>query len=69
MDQPPLFTASLFDDDDPLPPVGGAADPDPALAPLAGALPPRLWLGTSSWHYPGWAGRVWDRTYTEEQLA
>ncbi|MCC4309105.1 DUF72 domain-containing protein [Alcanivorax marinus] len=69
MDQPPLFTASLFDDDGTLPPVVGAADPDPALAPLAGALPPRLWLGTSSWHYPGWAGRVWDRTYTEEQLS
>ena len=32
---------------------------DPALQQLAHALPPRLYLGTSSWNFPGWAGLVW----------
>ena len=36
------------------------APADPALQALAAALPPRLYLGTSSWNFPGWAGLVWD---------
>ena len=43
--------------------------PDPALASLARKLPDTLRLGTSSWHYPGWAGLVWDKIYTETQLS
>jgi uncharacterized protein YecE (DUF72 family) len=47
----------------------GAAAPDPALVELAGALPARLRLGTSSWNYPGWAGLVWDREYADAALS
>ena len=36
------------------------APADPALQALGAALPPRLYLGTSSWNFPGWAGLVWD---------
>jgi uncharacterized protein YecE (DUF72 family) len=32
-------------------------------------MPGELRLGTSSWHFPGWAGLVWDRLYTEKQLS
>lgn len=38
----------------------GPAPADPALQALAGALPPRLYLGTSSWNFPGWGPLVWD---------
>lgn len=39
------------------------------LAALAQQLPDTLRLGTSSWHYPGWATLVWDRLYSEAQLS
>ena len=39
------------------------------LAPLAASLGPRVHLGTSSWHFPGWAGLVWDREYPEAMLS
>ncbi|HEY0200929.1 MAG TPA: DUF72 domain-containing protein [Burkholderiaceae bacterium] len=42
---------------------------DPELAALARRLPPRLRIGTSSWHYPGWAGLVWDGVYDERELS
>ena len=29
----------------------------------------RCHLGTSSWHFPGWAGLTWDRPYTEALLS
>jgi uncharacterized protein YecE (DUF72 family) len=29
----------------------------------------RLRLGTSSWHFPGWAGQVWARSYPEPDLS
>ncbi len=29
----------------------------------------RLHLGTSSWHFPGWAGIVWGREYSEPVLS
>jgi uncharacterized protein YecE (DUF72 family) len=29
----------------------------------------RLRLGTSSWHFPGWAGQVWQRPYPEALLS
>ncbi|MEZ5506394.1 MAG: DUF72 domain-containing protein [Gammaproteobacteria bacterium] len=47
----------------------GAAAPQSAVVELAAALPPALRLGTSSWHYPGWAGLVWDRDYPAEVLS
>jgi uncharacterized protein YecE (DUF72 family) len=62
-------TASLFTDESVIPPEVRPAMPPAALARLATALPARLWLGTSSWHYPGWAGLVWDKLYSEEQLS
>jgi uncharacterized protein YecE (DUF72 family) len=44
-----------------------------ALAELATRLHERwggrLHLGTSSWHFPGWAGLVWDRAYPEAALS
>ena len=45
------------------------AQHDPALRTLAQALPPQIRLGGSTWSYPGWAGLVWDRPYSESMLA
>jgi uncharacterized protein YecE (DUF72 family) len=39
------------------------------MAALARRLPPRLYLGTSSWAFPGWQGLVYDRAATASQLA
>lgn len=36
-----------------------AADPRPAHLALRERLGPRVHLGTSSWHFPGWQGLVW----------
>lgn len=36
---------------------------------LARSLPPQLWLGTSSWSYPGWTGQVWADTHDEAVLS
>lgn len=46
----------------------------PALAPedlhaLARRLPPRVYLGTSSWSFPGWEGLVYARAYPKAALA
>ena len=43
--------------------------PDPALQALAEGLPAHVRLGTSTWSYPGWAGIVWDKAYSETLLA
>ena len=43
--------------------------PDPALQALAAALPRRIYVCTSSWTYPGWAGLVWDQAYAEPLLS
>ncbi len=37
------------------------AAPDPHWRELAGRLPLEVHLGTSSWHFPGWARLVYDR--------
>jgi uncharacterized protein YecE (DUF72 family) len=56
-------------------PAGGvaAAPANRALCILAEQLQlrwqGRLHLGTSSWHFPGWAGQVWDRAYPEALLS
>lgn len=61
---------SLFADD--APPVLPAT-PAPAVQALAARLAERfggrLWLGTSSWHFPGWAGLVWARAQPEATLS
>jgi len=44
-------------------PEVSACEPSPSLLELAATLPPKLRLGTSSWHYPGWVNLVWDRDY------
>jgi uncharacterized protein YecE (DUF72 family) len=48
-------------------PVGPAAL-SPELAELARRMPPGVYLGTSSWHFPGWAGLVYDRMSDERTL-
>ena len=49
--------------------VVSAAAEDEALKALAGALPPQLRLGTSSWTYPGWKGLVWEGEHSAPQLS
>lgn len=46
-----------------------AAAPTDACLRLAAALPPEVRLGTSSWNFPGWAGRVWDGEHAEATLS
>lgn len=36
---------------------------------LRARVPARIRLGTSSWSFPGWAGIVYDRSYSEQALA
>jgi uncharacterized protein YecE (DUF72 family) len=62
---------SLFSDSNARSPASkvAAASPDPELIELSAALPANLYLGTSSWSYPGWAGIVWDRDYSESTLS
>src|ERR1043165_5562380 len=67
--QLPLFTtpapAAAADD-------GGAVGPAPVgsdVADLARELPHQLYLGTSSWFFPGWRGLVWDRATDEATLS
>ena len=45
------------------------ATPAADLLALAEALSPRIRLGGSTWSYPGWAGLVWDKPYSESLLA
>lgn len=67
---------SLFDDDPapgtPAPgPAGGVAPAwlDEGLFRLGRQLPPSVYLGTSSWSFPGWQDLVYSRQYGEAQLA
>ena len=46
-----------------------AAHADEALVRLARAMPSGLHLGASSWSFPGWAGSVYGRTYSDVQLS
>ena len=56
----------------PLPPVAAAPARQEVVA-LADRLDARFgrrWhLGTSSWHFPGWAGQVWQEASTEATLS
>ena len=47
----------------------GPAEPSEEWIRVAGALPPNVRLGTSSWSFPGWAGLVYDRTVSTATLA
>ena len=60
--QPELF------DRGPAAPVDLAPDAR-QLGPLARRLPASIRLGTSSWSFPGWAGRVYDRETSVGVLA
>src|SRR5512136_981320 len=56
------------------PPSGQAGGVAPAwldegLFKLGRQLPPNVYLGTSSWSFPGWQDIVYSRQYTEAQLA
>jgi uncharacterized protein YecE (DUF72 family) len=61
---------SLFDD-----PAGPGsvrvrpADHDESLIRLGRQLPPSVYLGTSSWSFPGWQGIVYGAAYGESLLA
>ena len=65
--QPGLFAA------DEVPLRVQAATPDAHAVALAQALRERYrgrcHLGTSSWHFPGWAGQVWAREEAEATLS
>jgi uncharacterized protein YecE (DUF72 family) len=49
-------------------PVGPAEQPEEVRA-LGEQLPPGLYLGTSSWTFPGWKGLVYDRQATPARLS
>ncbi|MCR6650432.1 MAG: DUF72 domain-containing protein [Cellvibrionaceae bacterium] len=64
---------SLFGNDDNAPEkrsnIVAPVAPHDELVKLAAALPERVRLGTSSWHYPGWDGLVWQGEYAESVLS
>lgn len=49
-------------------PVGPATPPDTVTS-IARKLPEGLYLGTSSWSFPGWNGIVYDRKTSQTVLA
>jgi uncharacterized protein YecE (DUF72 family) len=49
--------------------VVGPASVSHEVTKLGRRLPRELYLGTSSWYFPGWKGIVWDRAATESELA
>ncbi len=59
-----LFDIQHFGDADSM-----AADAPDDLRTLARKLPSQLYLGTSSWSFPGWSGLVYNRRYAEAILA
>jgi hypothetical protein len=42
---------------------------DDELRTVGARLPRNVYLGTSSWSFPGWAGLVYGDAYSEQQLA
>jgi uncharacterized protein YecE (DUF72 family) len=47
----------------------GAAPVSEEIEELGRELPPGIYLGGSTWSFPGWAGLVYDRRYSESKLA
>ncbi|MCG8435275.1 MAG: DUF72 domain-containing protein [Gammaproteobacteria bacterium] len=45
-----------------------AAPVDAEIARVAAALSRKIYLGTSSWYFPGWAGIVWDRKASKQTV-
>lgn len=72
--RPPTLPG-FFDDDGPAAPPGPPAGPvepsaySEALARLGRQLPREVYLGTSSWSFPGWQGLVYAGAFSEAQLA
>ena len=70
-----MAQARLFDTDDASWPAARVlpATPEPALCALGqrlrAASEGRLYLGTSSWHFPGWQGLVWRGQHAEAELS
>jgi len=62
-------SGALFPEQDTRPSGVAPASPDASVSRLAKCLPAGLRLGTSSWYFPGWAGLVWDRLYSQKQLS
>jgi len=66
---------SLFGADEPPPPPKkaqrdpAAANVDADLAAVGAALPASIYLGTSSWAFPGWAGLVYAEAMPESLLS
>lgn len=66
---------SLFDDEAPASSSSRRAKGvqparvDAAISTMAQQLPEQIHLGTSTWSYPGWAGLVWDREYSDAMLS
>jgi uncharacterized protein YecE (DUF72 family) len=48
--------------------VGAAQQPEEVEA-LGRELPRGVYLGGSTWSFPGWEGLVWDRSYSQTKLA
>jgi uncharacterized protein YecE (DUF72 family) len=69
--RPPAPQAALFDEQGV--PAVDPVDPGDAVRALAATLQERhgdrLHLGTSSWHFPGWAGLVWQQPAAEATLS
>ncbi len=61
----------LFGEPPPEPKTAGveAQPAAPELVELAAKVPESVYLGGSTWSYPGWAGLVYDREYPESKLA
>jgi len=62
---------SLFGDaapDEPHGPIEAAAASD-ELVRLGRHLPEQVYLGTSSWAFPGWEGLIYQTRYPEARLA
>ena len=49
-------------------PIGPAAQ-DGTVVELGARLPPSIYLGTSSWSFPGWSGLVYDTPARESDLS
>lgn len=70
MSKAPAGQLDLFEEPTTQPvahPVGPAAV-SPGLADVAARVPAGIYLGTSSWHFPDWAGLVYDRISDERTL-
>jgi len=62
-------SGSLFPEDETKPSGVEPVSFDASTQDLAQRMPNGLHLGMSSWHFPGWAGLVWDRLYSAKQLS